>query len=281
MSLLHSVFSFGASRSAVWRLWYPYVTRRLQGEDVLFLNYGFESDPPMGIELRPEDEPNRACIQLYHHVATQVDLAGKHVLEISCGHGGGAAYLARTLRPATYTGIDLNPVGIALCEERHHEEGLSFFRGDAEALPFASQTVDAVINIEASHCYARFPQFLSEVARVLRPGGHFLYADFRFSSERSSWELALASSPLEVIRGQVISLEVLHGLDLNAARSLDLIHRKLPRWLHGVGRDFAGIPGSYVYRALQTSEAVYHAYCYQKPLGGTASGLPGTGTKFT
>jgi len=281
MSLLHSVFSFGASRSAIWRLWYPYVTRRLQGEEVMFLNYGFETDPPMGLTLLPADEPNRACIQLYHHVATQVELTGRHVVEVSCGHGGGAAYLARTLRPATYTGIDLNPAGIALCEQRHQVEGLSFFRGDAEALPFASATVDVVINIEASHCYGRFPQFLSEVSRVLRPGGHFLYADFRFSAERPAWELALARAPLQVISGQVISLDVLRGLEMNAARSLDLINRKLPKWLHGLGRDFAGIPGSFVYRALQGSRAVYHAYCYQKPIAGTASGLPAMGTKFT
>jgi len=51
----------------------------------------------MGIPLQPEDEPNRACIQLYHHVATQVPLRGMKVLEVSCGHGGGASYLTRTL----------------------------------------------------------------------------------------------------------------------------------------------------------------------------------------
>lgn len=279
MSLLTQVFSFGAARSAIWRLWYPYVTRRLQGEEVMFLNYGFETDPPMVLPLSPEDEPNRACIQLYHQVGTQVELAGKHVLEVSCGHGGGASYLARTQRPATYTGIDLNPAGIALCEQRHQVEGLSFFRGDAEALPFAPETVDVVINIEASHCYSQFPHFLNEVARVLRPGGYFLYADFRFNSERIAWELALARAPLEVARGQVISLDVLRGLDLNAARSQELISRRLPKWLQGVGRDFAGLPGSYVYRALQNSQAVYHMYCYRKPRGTeTSPGFASTGT---
>jgi SAM-dependent methyltransferase len=38
-----------------------------------------------------------------------------------------------------------------------------------------------------------FPRFLAEVARVLRPGGHFLYADFRFGAgpdgrDFSGWE---------------------------------------------------------------------------------------------
>ena len=118
-------------------------------------------------------------IQLYHRTATQADLSGKQVLEVSCGHGGGASYLVRTLHPASYTGLDLNPAGIDFCRKRHNLPGLDFVHGDAENLPFADQSFDAVINVEASHVYPHFPRFLAEVARVLRPGGHFLYADFR------------------------------------------------------------------------------------------------------
>jgi hypothetical protein len=59
----------------------------------------------MVVPLQPGDEPNRPCIQLYHHVATQVALRGKNVLEVSCGHGGGAAYLGRALQPQSYTAL--------------------------------------------------------------------------------------------------------------------------------------------------------------------------------
>ena len=52
-------------------------------------------------------------------------------------------------------------------------------QGDAQNLPFPDESFDAVINVEASHIYPNFERFLGEVARVLRPGGHFLYADFR------------------------------------------------------------------------------------------------------
>ena len=133
----------------------------------------------MGLPLAASDEPNRYGIQLYHRTATQADLSGKQVLEVSCGHGGGASYLVRTLRPASYTGLDLNADGIAFCRKRHNLPGLDFVHGDAESLPFADESFDAVINVEASHGYPDFPRFLAEVARVLRPGGHFLYADFR------------------------------------------------------------------------------------------------------
>ena len=74
MPVIDHLFSIGRIRKAIWQLWYPFLTRRLHGEGVLFLNYAYEEDPPLGIKLSPDDEGNRACIQLYHHVAAQVEL---------------------------------------------------------------------------------------------------------------------------------------------------------------------------------------------------------------
>ena len=266
MPAIDHLFSVGWIRKALWRFWYPFLTRRLRGEEVLFLNYAYEEDPPMNHPLAPADEPNRACIQLYHHVATQVPLPGKEVLEVSCGHGGGASYLTRTLRPQRYTALDLNPTGISFCTRRHRIEGLTFIQGDAEHLPFDVGTFDAVINVEASHCYPNFPRFLAEVARVLRPNGHLLHADFRFSDRLAEWEEALATGPLQTVRNRNINAEVLRGMDRNSPRSLALIERNLPRFLHGVGRDFAGTKGSRIYAALGRGELTYRSYCLEKPM---------------
>ena len=265
MPLLDHFFSIGPIRKAIWRLWYPFLTRRLRSEEVLFLNYAFETDPPAGLHLSPDDEPNRACIQLYHHVASQVELRGKEALEVSCGHGGGASWITRTMQPAKYTGLDLNPAGIKFCRQRHSVPGLTFVQGDAQKLPFPANSLDAVINVEASHCYPDFPGFLAEVARVLRPGGYFLYADFRFSDSFTAWETAIAAAPLEIVQSRIINAEVLRGMDCNAARSLALIHRRLPRFLHPLGRDFAGVPGSRIYLALQQGELSYRSWCFRKP----------------
>ena len=86
------------------KIWYPFLTRRLNTQDVTFLNYGYEGDPPLNLPLEGTDADNRYSINLYNQVATQVDLTGKKVLEASCGHGGGASYIMRTLKPAEYTG---------------------------------------------------------------------------------------------------------------------------------------------------------------------------------
>ena len=74
-------------------------TRLVSGDDWLFLNFCYD-DPSIDLTLDESDEPNRYSIQLYHRTATQVDLTGKKVLEVSCGHGGGASYLMRTLKPS-------------------------------------------------------------------------------------------------------------------------------------------------------------------------------------
>ena len=265
MSLFTQLYSVGFIRSMLWRLWYPFVTRKLQDEGVTFLNYGFETQPPMGVPLSSQEEPNRACIQLYHRVAMQTPLAGKDVLEVSCGHGGGAAYLVRTFRPASYTALDLNPAGIRLCRQRQKEDGLVFQQGDAEKLPWADGTIDVVINIEASHCYADFARFLAEVARVLRPGGHFVYADFRFRDEVPAWERTIAAAPLQSIQCEEITADVVRGLDRNSQRSQELVARRLPKWLHGVGRDFAGVRDSRVYAGFQSGQIEYRSYCFVKP----------------
>jgi len=262
MAFIDHLFSIGPIRKAIWQLWYPYLTRRLRRDEVLFLNYAFETDPPLNLPLSADDEPNRACIQLYHHVATQLELAGQRVLEVSCGHGGGASYLTRTLRPSRYTGLDLNRTGIEFCRRRHQVDDLDFLPGDAQELPFADHTFDVVINVEASHCYPDFPRFLAEVARVLRPGGHFLYADFRFASALAEWEQALASAPLRMLHSRIINPEVLRGMDGNSARSEELIVRHLPAFMHSLGRDFAGIRGSRVYTALQQGALSYRSYCF-------------------
>lgn len=245
---------------------YPNITRLVSKGDVIFLNYGYEEDPPMALPLSASDEPDRYPIQLYHRTAAQVDLAGKRVLEISCGHGGGASYLTRTLQPATYTGMDLNPVGIDFCRRRHDIAGLDFVQGHAEKLPFADETFDAVISVEASHCYAHCSRFLAEVSRTLRRGGHFLYTDLRTRDGVAEWEAAIAGAPLRLLSREIINEQVVRGLGKNSQRLLDQFSRPLPRWrfLHRIARDFVGGPGSRAYEDMASGHLTYQLFCFVK-----------------
>ena len=73
----------------VSKLFYRTQTHLVGADDVVFLNVGYEEDPPMAVPLAKSDEPNRFHIQLYHRVAAQADLEGKRILDVGCGHGGG------------------------------------------------------------------------------------------------------------------------------------------------------------------------------------------------
>jgi SAM-dependent methyltransferase len=243
---------------------YRFLSHLLIRDDVLFLNYGYEEDPPMSLPLAVADEPDRFPIQLYHRTATQVDLAGKNVLEVSCGHGGGASYLMRTLHPASYVGLDLNTVGIEFCRKRHTLPGLNFVHGNAESLPFPDQSFDAVVNVEAAINYQDVPRFFAEVERVLRRGGHFLYADIRYADEIAAWEADLANIPMRLVSERVINAEVMRGLKKN--RFADQITGRLPNiaLLRGIANDYAGGPGSLIYRRLGSGEASYRLFCFAK-----------------
>lgn len=253
---------------SIWRFlaryWYPLVTRQLGAGEVLFLNTGYEEDPPMGLPLEPADEPNRFPIQLYHRTAAQADISGKRVLEVSCGHGGGASYLMRTMRPASYTGLDLNRAGIEFCRKTHKLAGLDFVQGAAEALPFDDGCLDVVINVEASHCYHQLPRFLTEVARVIRPGGRFLYTDVRRPDRIADWEAALAEAPMRLLSHEIINDQVLRGLEGNSQSAQDLISSHVPAFLRGLVRDGVGVQDSKFYRALQSGEFSYRLYCFAK-----------------
>src|SRR5258705_4890323 len=226
---------------------FPFLTRGLGGE-VMFINRGYDEDPPMAVPLSASDAPDRFRIQLYHRTASQVDLSGKRVLEVSCGHGGGASYLVRTLRPASYTGLDLNRAGIDFCRKRHNLPGLDFVQGDAENLPFPDQSFDAVINIEASHLYPQLPRLLAEVARVLRPGGHFLYADLRPRADIAEWEAALADAPMRLLSHADISAEVARGNEKVNERYRGLVHA-YQSWLN---------------RIMRSPECSYRMYCFAR-----------------
>src|SRR5687768_5309434 len=156
-------------KQTFWKIWYQYLSGRIGDDPVTFLNYGYW--PPEGetLPLKPEDETNRPAIQLYHHVASGWDLAGKDVLEVSCGHGGGASFVKRYHKPASYTGIDQIPGAIAYCRKTHSDLAIDFPTGRAHALEFPASHFDAVLIVEALHCYPPQDSFFQSVQRVLRP----------------------------------------------------------------------------------------------------------------
>ncbi len=249
----------------LWRRWYQYLAG-YQLRDWRFMNYGFgplnEGGPRLSLE--PADEPNRSSIQLYHHVASAVPVEGLRVLEVGCGRGGGASYVKRYLRPKQLTGVDFSAKAVRFCQGNHHVEGLSFVQGDAESLPFADGSFDAVLNVESSHCYGSMPAFLRQVVRVLRPGGHFLFADLRMATDLDRLHEQLLASGLTVLHREDITPNVLTALRGDSERKLALIEQSVPKRLLSAFRQFAALEGSETYEAFRTGTMVYVRYVMGK-----------------
>jgi ubiquinone/menaquinone biosynthesis C-methylase UbiE len=254
----------------LWRTWYDFLARRYRDRQWTFMNYGYR--PPHGtapLVLAPEDEPDRSCIQLYHLVASAVDLSGREVLEVGSGRGGGASFVARTLRPWRLVGIDVSPRTVALCRARHAVPGLSFEVGNAEQLGFADAAFDAVLNVESSHCYGDPGAFVREVRRVLRPGGHFLYADFRPRDELDAWRAGLLAAGLRLLVERDITPGVVAALDADDERKRGLIEAQVARPLRGAVGQFAALRGTAPYNEFRSGTVVYRAFVLQN---GAAAG---------
>ena len=160
----------------VFQIWYWYVNKSDVNSEILFMNYGF-SDMDQDILLDKHDEHNRCSLQLYHQLAVETDLKNKDIVEIGCGRGGGLSYIVKSFSPASAIGVDLISQAISFCKRFYSLNNVSFRQGDAQKLNLECNSCDIVISVESSDRYPDMPAFLSEVLRILRPGGYFLYTD--------------------------------------------------------------------------------------------------------
>lgn len=101
--------------------------------------------------------------------------AGRQVLDLGCAGG----FMAEALddRSARVTGID--PAARAVAAARAHaaETGreIRYDTGVGEDLPYGDAAFDAVVCVDVLEHVADLPRVIAEVARVLRPGGVFLF----------------------------------------------------------------------------------------------------------
>lgn len=102
----------------------------------------------------------------YRWLARAIPARVRTVLDLACGSGAVSRELVSADR--TVVGIDLSEAELTLAAERGPGP---WVRGDIRRLPFADGSVDAVTASLGLVVVPELSEVLSEVARVLKPGG--------------------------------------------------------------------------------------------------------------
>jgi SAM-dependent methyltransferase len=115
-------------------------------------------------------------------IPTQLKITlDSNVLELGCGSGGYAIYVAERTA-CRITGLDLNAQAIRnanrLARTRDMIPQVRFLRYDlTKKLPYDPNTFDAIFANDVLCHVPNRPILLSEIFRILKPGGRFLYSD--------------------------------------------------------------------------------------------------------
>lgn len=119
-------------------------------------------------------------VQLSGYIWALQQLSGDRlqVLDAACGTGFGTNSLA--YRVDTAVGVDIAPEAIAEARARYRAPNLHYLVMDVEKLGFHSAKFDAVISQDTIEHVTDDEAFVTETARVLKPGGTFIvFTPFR------------------------------------------------------------------------------------------------------
>ncbi|MFD0332148.1 class I SAM-dependent methyltransferase [Streptacidiphilus monticola] len=101
-------------------------------------------------------------------------VTGLDVLDLGCGDGGQAEWLA-SAGARSVLGVDPSTRMLALARGRAHP-CLRYLQATAEELTLPQASLDLVVSSLALHYVPDLPALLARIAQWLRPGGHLVYS---------------------------------------------------------------------------------------------------------
>jgi len=109
---------------------------------------------------------------------------GPRVLEVSCGTGYLLTQYAGQVRASA---VDLNARMVEITNKNLRRAGLSadVQQADVEALPYADETFDTVLNTMSFSGYPNGRTALVEMRRVLKPGGNLVLIDVGYPDDEN------------------------------------------------------------------------------------------------
>ena len=123
-----------------------------------------------GVDLTQEGMTDMPAL---HHLLQLLAIkVGDHVLDLGCGAGMIAEYVADKTG-ANVTGLDYAAPAIAEAQERTKckQSPLTFVNGDMNSLDLPEQSFDAVISLDTLYWVADMTDIMAQVAKLLKPSG--------------------------------------------------------------------------------------------------------------
>jgi arsenite methyltransferase len=142
---------------------------------------------------------------------------GETVLDLGSGGGIDVILSARRVGPnGTAYGLDMTDEMLALARRNAEEAGVTnvhFLKGVIEAIPLPADSVDVVISNCVINLSGDKAAVLTEIARVLRPGGRLGVSDVVAEDRLSTRDRAERGSHVGCIAGALSVTEYVEGLE--------------------------------------------------------------------
>jgi len=114
------------------------------------------------------------------------EISGGKVLDVVTGSGQFIQFLMEALKGYhDFVGIDVHEKALEYAQKQFEGKPFHFVKMDAENLTFENNTFDTIGIQYSLHHMKELDKVLSEMFRVLKPGGHFLIAEMYADSEQT------------------------------------------------------------------------------------------------
>lgn len=159
-----------------------------------------------------------------------------NVLDIGCGIGAPAAYLADTLK-CSVTGISNSENGIQTARRKYNRTKLNFEIADALDNKLPKNKFDVAWLLEMSHLIGDKIKLIEESSRAVKPGGRIILCDLILKRKLTAREILSMSTSLRVLeksfgKASLWTLEeyskAFTELNLNSIQTIDISNSVLP-----------------------------------------------------
>ncbi len=130
------------------------------------------------------NNPARALLQRRYEAPLLARLGGRtegmRVLEVGCGRGVGTEIIFQQFGAREVHAFDLDPEMVELAQDRlagYSSGRLKLAVGDATTIMAEDESFDAVFDFGIIHHVPEWQKAVSEIRRVLRPGGRFFFME--------------------------------------------------------------------------------------------------------